>query len=58
MNKEFIEDAIKKAEQGMSKLTNDILALEGMSGKAERHLFNIIGSLDNINFLEIGCFNL
>jgi SAM-dependent methyltransferase len=52
-NEKFIEEAILKAEQGQSKLTNDILALEGMSSSKVRHLLNNLLTEES-RYLEVG----
>jgi hypothetical protein len=38
-----------------SKCTDEIMNIQGMSGKMTRHFYNNICSLQNINYLEIGC---
>lgn len=48
------KDAFENAENNKSKLIDDILNLEGMSGTKTRHLYNNICNLDNANYLEIG----
>ena len=48
------EDSVKMSDIHQSKLTNDILQIDGMSGKKTRHLYNNICNLDNANYLEIG----
>jgi hypothetical protein len=48
-----IEQAIINAEQGRSKLSTDVLALEGMSSAKVRHFLNNLISV-NSNYLEIG----
>lgn len=46
--------AIEKSKKGLSKLSDEILRMEGMSGHKTRHLYNNICSLKGINYLEIG----
>lgn len=43
------------AEICMSRCSQDILNIDGMSSQKVRHLLNNICSLENINYLEIGC---
>jgi len=50
----LIEDAVKKAESGISKINNSILSLEGMTGHCTRHFYNNICSVSNARYLEIG----
>jgi hypothetical protein len=52
--KTHVFDSIEKSNNNMSKLTNDILRMEGMSGIKTRHLYNNLCSIDNLNYLEIG----
>lgn len=50
-----IEKCIIDAQNEISKLTPDILSIEGMSSKFNRHLLNNLGSeFNNFNYLEIG----
>ena len=49
-----VETSVEKANKNISKLTTDILSLDGMSGNKTRHLYNNICSLNNANYLEIG----
>jgi len=50
---ETIIQAVKKAEAQESKLTSEILTLEGMSGNKTRHFFNNIINQET-SYLEIG----
>ena len=50
---EQIEWAIHLAKQEKSKLTPEVLAMEGMSSPKVRHLYNNLGSLAT-EYLEIG----
>jgi hypothetical protein len=43
-------------KKNISKLNDDILLIEGMSGKKTRHLYNNLCNLDNGNYLEIGVY--
>lgn len=51
-----VQTSIANAEQGLSKLTSDVLAIEGYSSSKGRHLLNNLCSLPNTNYLEIGCW--
>lgn len=50
------EKSFEKSNQNISKLTKEILEMEGMSGIKTRHLYNNLCSLDGLNYLEIGTF--
>ena len=50
----FLEYSVYKAEQGISNINKEIFDIEGMSSFYTRHLFNNIGNLQNINYLEVG----
>jgi len=52
--KTHVFDSIEKSNNNISKLNNDILSMEGMSGIKTRHLYNNLCSIDNLNYLEIG----
>jgi hypothetical protein len=49
-----VNQSIDNSNNKISKLTPDILSLEGMSGHKTRHLYNNICSLEGANYLEIG----
>ena len=50
-----IKNCIERAIKGQSKLTDEILAIEGMSSVQNRHLLNNIGAeFESFNYLEIG----
>jgi hypothetical protein len=51
---EHVNISFEKAENNTSKISQDILNIEGMSGNKTRHLYNNICSLDGANYLEIG----
>ena len=38
--KNLVETAFKNAENNISKITNDIISMEGMSGTKTRHFYN------------------
>lgn len=48
------ESSLIKADKCESKLTNDILNMDGMSGSKTRHFYNNICDLPEANYLEIG----
>lgn len=50
------ERSYENSFNGYSKLPNEILSMEGMSGQKTRHLYNNICSIDNANYLEIGTY--
>jgi hypothetical protein len=54
MFSEKIEKAFSDAENGISKINQDIINLEGMTGTKTRHFYNNLCSIDNIRYLEIG----
>jgi hypothetical protein len=56
MNSDFIDNCILNAYKLKSSLTENILNIQGMSGKMTRHLYNNICSLPKVNYLEIGCW--
>ncbi len=53
---DHVEFSYDNSKKNISKLNNDILNIEGMSGKKTRHLYNNICNLDNSNYLEIGTY--
>lgn len=52
-----VQDCIALAIQGKSKITQEILEIEGMSSAKNRHFLNNLCSLPNTNYLEIGVWN-
>jgi hypothetical protein len=50
----LIETAFKNAENNISKITNDIINMEGMSGIKTRHFYNNLLNTENARYLEIG----
>ncbi len=48
------EQSLNNSDNNISKLNDEILYLEGYSGKKTRHFYNNICSLDNANYLEVG----
>ncbi len=49
-----VEKSIKDAYDNKSKINEQILNMEGMSGSKTRHLYNNVCTLDNSKYLEIG----
>lgn len=49
-----IEKCLEKAEKSMSKINQEIISLDGMSGTKTRHFYNNILSIDDARYLEIG----
>jgi len=54
--KEHLEKSISNAENNMSKLVDALFNIEGMTGIKTKHFYNNLLELDNINYLEIGCY--
>jgi hypothetical protein len=52
--KEHVEMAFKNASLDKSKLTDEILNMDGMSGKMTRHFYNNLLDRDDVRYLEIG----
>lgn len=46
--------SIEMANSNSSKLTEEILNIDGMSGYKTRHLYNNLCSIDGLNYLEVG----
>lgn len=53
---DHIHQAYEKANNNQSKLTQEILELEGMSGSKTRHLYNNLVAFEGARYLEIGCW--
>lgn len=49
-----VENSLENAFRNKSKVTADVLALEGMSGRMTRHFYNNICSLPDARYLEVG----
>jgi hypothetical protein len=49
-----INKSIENAEQNLSKLTPDSLAVDGQTGLKIRHFLNNVVNFENANYLEIG----
>lgn len=52
--KTLIDTAFLNAENNISKITNDIIAMEGMSGIKTRHFYNNLLNTEDARYLEIG----
>ncbi len=52
--KQQIDNAFEKAGKEESKITNEILNMDGMSGKKTRHFYNNLLNKDGLRYLEIG----
>jgi hypothetical protein len=50
------QKAIDDAYANVSKLSNDILRVDGMSGNKTRHLYNNMCSMPDARYLEIGTY--
>ena len=60
LSEEFIkriDDSFRYANNKESKINDNILDIEGMSGVKSRHFFNNICSYDDTRYLEIGSFH-
>ncbi len=51
---EHIKNSIEKAENNISKINDDIIKLNGMTGTMTRHFYNNLLELDDARYLEIG----
>jgi hypothetical protein len=51
---QHIEAAFEKSEKGESKITDEILKMEGMSGRKTRHFYNNLLNKSDARYLEIG----
>ena len=52
--KPLIETAFLNAENKISKITNEIINMEGMSGTKTRHFYNNLLNTEDARYLEIG----
>lgn len=52
--RELLEKSFLNAENGISKINDDILYIEGMSGIKTRHFYNNLLDTDDARYLEIG----
>lgn len=51
---EHVKHSVHLAYHNQSKLSDDIMLLDGMTGTKTRHLYNNICSMGYRNYLEIG----
>jgi len=51
---EAVRSAFAQAEAGTSKLTEEVLRMEGMSGTKTRHFYNNLCAMPDARYLEIG----
>jgi hypothetical protein len=52
--KELVQRSFVNADQNMSKITHEIIHMEGMSGIKTRHFYNNLLNTDDARYLEIG----
>jgi len=52
--KTIIERSFQNAENNISKITNDIIIMEGMTGIKTRHFYNNLLNTEDARYLEIG----
>jgi len=52
--KTHLDTSFKNAENNISKITNDIISMEGMSGTKTRHFYNNLLNMEDARYLEIG----
>lgn len=50
----LVDKAFENAENHISKITDDIIHMEGMSGTKTRHFYNNLLNTDDARYLEIG----
>lgn len=53
---DFIDECVTNSRYEKSKLTDEILKLEGMSSNKVRHLLNNLCSAEGTRYLEVGCW--
>ena len=51
---DHVKSSLEKTENLESNLTDEVLNMEGMSGKKTRHFYNNLCSLEKARYLEIG----
>jgi len=54
---EHIESAFSAAQRCQSKLTDQVLAIDGMCGRYTRHFYNNLCGFEGCRFLEIGSYH-
>ena len=50
----LVDNAFLNAENNISKITNDIIEMDGMSGTKTRHFYNNLLNFQDARYLEIG----
>lgn len=53
---QHIEESIANAIEGKSKITEDVLAINGWSSPRNRHLLNNLLDMPDVNYMEIGAY--
>ena len=53
---DHVVNCLKKTDNLESSLSEEVIQMEGMSGKKTRHFYNNICNLDKARYLEIGSF--
>lgn len=54
--KNHLEKSLEDALNNNSKINDQILNVDGMTGKMTRHFYNNLCSIQDCRYLEIGCF--
>ena len=52
--KNLVDNALKNAENGVSKITDHIIRMEGLTGTKTRHFYNNLLDTPDARYLEIG----
>jgi len=52
--KNHVESALREAKVGRSRITQEIVSMEGMTGTKTRHFYNNLLTLKDARYLEIG----
>jgi hypothetical protein len=52
--KNLIDTAFENAEKNISKITDEIIGMEGMTGTKTRHFYNNLLNTEDARYLEIG----
>jgi hypothetical protein len=52
--KNLVEKSFENAENGVSKINDDIINLDGMTGTKTRHFYNNLLNFEDARYLEIG----
>lgn len=51
-----VKECLEKTDLCESNITDELLWMEGMSGQKTRHFYNNLCSVDNVKYLEVGCW--